>query len=443
MSETELSVRLAKAYEEAQEKLKEKSPSIVVVGETGVGKSTLINAVFGSEVAKVGRGKPETQDFHFYPASTTIPVNLYDSKGFERENREQKSRIKAFLEKKATAAKENIQDGVHCIWYLKCAATSRWEPMDTEYVKNVFKGYPVVIILNKDDSAKSEEIEALERSINSENIPNVTDIIRVAAAPKDPIAPETGCPVHKNEDISINQKRGTWACDAEGCRVRGKLDNSPRGVQKLVEATTERLPEITRSAFITAQAANLSTKQKHAALAVAGFALTAYAVGWIPLPFSDAPVLAGLQVGMAASLAAMFNVASQAVLPVMVGQGAVSALGIAAASSLKLIPVVGTIIGGVIDSTVAIAFTAALGASYIAFFSYVYKQTAHSTVEERSDQVKKLLEAISFTRIIENIVKTLKSIKIPRSKAELQQLILNAANEQEDVIQQELGKIDQ
>ncbi|WYX20332.1 GTPase [Achromobacter xylosoxidans] len=35
--------------------------NILVAGKTGVGKSTLINAVFRGELAKTGAGKPVTQ----------------------------------------------------------------------------------------------------------------------------------------------------------------------------------------------------------------------------------------------------------------------------------------------------------------------------------------------------------------------------------------------
>ena len=35
--------------------------NIMVVGGTGVGKSTLLNAIFGSELAATGKGKPVTK----------------------------------------------------------------------------------------------------------------------------------------------------------------------------------------------------------------------------------------------------------------------------------------------------------------------------------------------------------------------------------------------
>jgi hypothetical protein len=56
--------------------------NLVVVGKTGVGKSTLINAVFGSQVAATGLGRPVTTDTEYFE-HPDVPLGIYDSQGFE------------------------------------------------------------------------------------------------------------------------------------------------------------------------------------------------------------------------------------------------------------------------------------------------------------------------------------------------------------------------
>ncbi len=59
-------------------------PNIMVLGKVGVGKSSLINNVFGRDVAKVSDTIPETQDFEcYYGKNNNSNVNLIDSKGYE------------------------------------------------------------------------------------------------------------------------------------------------------------------------------------------------------------------------------------------------------------------------------------------------------------------------------------------------------------------------
>ena len=40
--------------------------NLAIFGKTGVGKSTLVNAIFGSEIAKTGIGEPVTRAEHLY-----------------------------------------------------------------------------------------------------------------------------------------------------------------------------------------------------------------------------------------------------------------------------------------------------------------------------------------------------------------------------------------
>ena len=80
--------------------LKQQKINIMITGATGCGKSSTINALFDTEVAKVGIGvDPETMDIRQYNLRNLI---LWDSPGLgdgkEADNRHAKNIIKKLAE---------------------------------------------------------------------------------------------------------------------------------------------------------------------------------------------------------------------------------------------------------------------------------------------------------------------------------------------------------
>nr|WP_232779019.1 GTPase [Helicobacter pylori] len=65
--------------------IKESKMNILLMGATGMGKSSLINALFGEEIAKAGVGKPITQHLEKY-VDEKKGLILWDTKGIEAKD---------------------------------------------------------------------------------------------------------------------------------------------------------------------------------------------------------------------------------------------------------------------------------------------------------------------------------------------------------------------
>ena len=146
----------------------------------------------------------------------------------------------------------------------------------------------------------------------------------------------------------------------------------PMGLQELLDATAELIPEAVQRAFAAAQKASLELKKRAAHKVVVAAVGAATAAGAVPIPFADAAVLVPIQVGMLAGISATFGIElSKAFLGTLVaamaGTAGATFLGRAVVSNLlKFIPGVGSVAGGVVSAAAAAALTTALGELYIA-----------------------------------------------------------------------------
>ncbi len=307
--------------------------NILIAGKTGVGKSTLINAVFREQLAKTGVGVPVTQ--HLQKISKEgVPLVIYDTKGMELKQDTQNQIRKEILEEIAKPLrKNNPEEMIHICWYCINATSNRIETYEIEWIRELAQHMPVIIVLTQ---VLGDNFLPLFHEIEKLNLP-IQSMVPVLA---------------KSYPIS------------------SEINLETRGLQQLVDRTIETVPEAQRISFINAQKVDIKRKYERANKAVLGYTSTAFATGFTPVPFADATVLVPMQVGMIAHLTSIYGLPLDksllsSVISSVLGTGGATIIGRNIVGSLfKLVPGAGSALGGVISGGTAASVTAALGYAY-------------------------------------------------------------------------------
>lgn len=132
-------------FEMAKENFKR--TNILVLGKTGVGKSTLINAIFGEDLAKTGTGKPCTENIKEYSKEGS-PIHLIDTKGLELETFDSilNDLLQEIDKRKNTTDSTNY---IHIAWYCINYNSKRIEDGELNIIKKLSSEIPVIAIVSK------------------------------------------------------------------------------------------------------------------------------------------------------------------------------------------------------------------------------------------------------------------------------------------------------
>jgi len=201
--------------------------NVIIAGITGSGKSTLINAVFGENLAETGTGGAVTHRIQEHKKDG-VPIVIWDTVGLELKQDVTLTtieQIKKIITDKSKN-KENMYDRVHAIWYCIQSTGHRFQDAEIEFIYELqHLGIPFIVVLTKCISKKKDQEfqdKVKERLLTQKmNVP----VVQVLAQ--------------------------EW-------EFENPVDDSiiilpPKGLDELVNLTGEKLPDFICDSFMAAQ----------------------------------------------------------------------------------------------------------------------------------------------------------------------------------------------
>ncbi len=245
--------------------------NVLIAGRTGVGKSTLINSVFQGDFATTGQGRPVTKNTREI-TKEDVPLSVFDTRGLEMADFSSTLQsLESFISERHSDPDQKKH--IHVAWLCIAEDSRRVEEAETELSAMLSKFVPVIGVITKARSDQGFRAEVQDL------LPQTRNVVRVRA-------------IREQDDDGHTRP----AC----------------GLVELVELTMELFPEGHRVAFVAAQKADLSLKRNRSHRIVAGAAATAAGIGATPIPFSDAALIAPIQVGMLAMISAAYGLSFSA-----------------------------------------------------------------------------------------------------------------------------------
>jgi uncharacterized protein (DUF697 family)/GTP-binding protein EngB required for normal cell division len=308
--------------------------NLAIFGKTGVGKSTLVNAIFGAEIAATGIGEPVTRAEHLYLHQSGT-LGVLDTRGLEvgRDNATLIAELRDYLH---GMRRKPLADQLHVAWYCVRAGDRRFEATEADFVRALHDlGLPVILVLTQVPRANGRvhpDAEALAASIAALDLPIQDGLIHYTMALADEFTGQTAY-----------------------------------GLQEVLDATFRGAPDGVAHAITAAQRIDFGRKRERAEVAIKAATAAATTAGASPIPFSDAAILVPLQIGMMASIAVTYGISLErsTAASIAATAAATTAGRSLVTNMIKFVPGAGTAIAAPISATVAGTFTYAMGHAWL------------------------------------------------------------------------------
>ena len=372
--------------------------NVLVIGNSGVGKSTLINSVLGDEKAKTGYGSSGTTDKLEIYESEEVAFRIIDTVGFEPSLVKGWKAINAVKKWSKESAKNGKEDSeINVIWFCVEGTSSKLFPKtikDLSKATAMWETVPIVVVITKSYSVP-------ERTQNIEMVSNA---------------------FAKQKRYSKNLKHIVPVV-ASTYTLNDTAFAAPEGITELIDVTNELMPEGIKAGAHDIYNFKLKRKKGLAQSIVALSTTAAVTVAAVPISLADALILSPIEVAQINGLAQLYEINkgedSKQFLNSIVEVGTVSTAAKAAISALKAVPGI-NIAASVLNAIIAGAIVAAIGEGCIYAFEKVY--TGEKSIED-IDWVKKVMESKLSPQFIENVTAVAEKISKSNNNKDVGKLV--------------------
>lgn len=374
--------------------------NVLVIGNSGVGKSTLINAVLGENRAVTGYGTVGTTKELCIYEGQDIPFRIIDTVGFEPSFLKEHTAIQAVKKWSKNSAKEGKEDTqINVIWFCVDGAARKLFSKaikDLSRATAMWPSVPVIVVITKSYSIP-------ERKENIEMVHNAFATQKRYSKNLKKVVPVVASTYVLNENAYA----------------------APEGITELIDATNDLLPEGIKAAELDVAMFKLNRKRS-LAHSIVGVATTAgVAVGAVPIPFPDAVILGPVEIAEVNALAQVYGIKkdekSKKFLNSIVEVGTVGVAAKAAITALKAIPGV-NISAAILNAIIAGSIVAALGEGSIYAFEQVY--LGKKTTED-IDWVRKVIESKLTSQFNERVTDAMGKVSDKSDDKAISKVILD------------------
>ena len=368
-----------------------KKGNVLFLGNSGVGKTTLINSILGTDAATGIGVSGTTKETKTYE-NDDIPFRIIDTMGFEPVKFLQPNKAINDVKKwsKEAALDNNEDTNIDLICLCVDGTSSKLFPKTIDdFLKAVslWKTVPIIVAITKSYSLPDRE----------ENVNMVKKAFE-----------------GKNREL-----RGIYPVVAASYVISDDYAVEPQGIDELIEGINALLPEGIQAAASDINKYILDRKRFLAHSTVAGITGVGVTVGLVPIPFSDALLLAPTEKLEIDAIARIYSVNSnegfKGLMNQMIEIGTVSVAAKGIISGLKAIPGI-RIAASVINGVIAGIIVAAIGEGSVYIFEQIY--LGNKTVDD-VDWVKKVLESKLSKEALKKTTAALESLPEDANKNDI------------------------